>query len=64
MYGFSSGAAAQIEANKLQERYPENRYVVQPHSWNVNGTPLSWGVARYIPYCRAMETRFDGFVWF
>ena len=74
VYGFRNKIQADYRAEELNQQHSENRYVVQPHSWTTRGPrssslqaesePLTWGVARYVPYCAAMPERFDGFVWF
>lgn len=64
MYGFSDKAKALFEVNLLRVTDRINRYEVLPHHISVKGVPLTWGVARYVPYCPQMPERFDGFVWF
>ena len=73
-YGFESRHIAEMQAAELTARKDGNRYEVAPHDFvqNFCGYPSygashvvrTWGVQRYVPYCKAMPERFDGFVWF
>lgn len=63
MYGFQSKDIAVQKQAELALHNPKNVYKVEAHSWSPTGTPLTWGVQKWVPYI-ADTFKLDGFVWF
>jgi hypothetical protein len=64
MYGTYKDVA-EVRAAELRLQHPENRYEVAPESFCTKhkNIPLTWGVQRYVRYCKVMPWKPDGFVW-
>jgi hypothetical protein len=63
-YGFEDKGTAERLRDILAERHPDERFEVDAHSRSMMNYPLTWGVVRYVPYCKAMPWRCTGFVDF